>query len=180
MLGSSSSITGVVTISAILLIFHLAKTLLPDIGITQPVIYVYGGLIFELVLTQIASAYATVQTIDAISKSSGTFYYLTRGHSVAGDLIGLYELFAALGYLTWSLVISIVGFIMSGLLWQHYEIREKGAVTEGFLGLPFATTSMYKYLTLGLIVGGGAWISAMTLGDSANKLLGFFDNYDPT
>ena len=35
----------------------------------------------------------------------------------------------------------------------------------------------YKYLALGCVIGVGAWISGLALGDSAEKLLGFFDNY---
>jgi len=69
---------------------------------------------------------------------------------------------------------------MSGLMWSHYEVREEEAKIGGFFGLAFDTTSMYKYLFLGLIVGGGAMISAVALGDSATKLLGFFDNYNPS
>merc|ERR1719502_2523662 len=36
----------------------------------------------------------------------------------------------------------------------------------------------YKYLALGCVIGIGAWISGLSLGDSAQELLGFFDNYD--
>merc|ERR1712187_463779 len=35
----------------------------------------------------------------------------------------------------------------------------------------------YKYLALGYVIGIGAWISGLSLGDSAQELLGFFDNY---
>lgn len=37
---------------------------------------------------------------------------------------------------------------------------------------------MYKFFFSSIIVGVGAWISAIALGDSADKLLGFFDNYN--
>lgn len=36
----------------------------------------------------------------------------------------------------------------------------------------------YKFLALGFIIGIGAWISGLALGDSCAELLGFFDNYN--
>lgn len=36
----------------------------------------------------------------------------------------------------------------------------------------------YKFLALGFVIGIGAWISGLALGDSCAELLGFFDNYD--
>lgn len=36
----------------------------------------------------------------------------------------------------------------------------------------------YKFLALGFVIGIGAWISGLALGDSAAELLGFFDNYN--
>jgi len=39
----------------------------------------------------------------------------------------LYELFAGLSYLTWTLIISIVGYVAAGLLFAEFEKREVGA-----------------------------------------------------
>merc|ERR1711918_175205 len=36
----------------------------------------------------------------------------------------------------------------------------------------------YKYLALGCVIGVGAWISGLALGDSAEKLLNFFNEYE--
>ena len=144
-----------------------------------PELYVYGGLVLQLVLTQVASAYCSVKTVDSITTILGRFYYQKIGWSTEGDLIGLYETIAAIFYLIFALIISIVGFIMAGLTWQHYDTRLTEAKNNGFFGLAFDTSSMYKYLALGMIVGGGAWIAAIVLGDSADKLLAYFDAYDP-
>jgi len=41
--------------------------------------------------------------------------------------MGLYELFAGMGYLTWTLLISIVGYVAAGLLFEEFRVREAGA-----------------------------------------------------
>jgi len=92
--------------------------------------------------------------------------------------MGLYELFASLSYLTWTLVISIIGYIAAGLIFQKFVYREEGVVTQGSGGKAFGANDGYKYLALGVIIGGGSWVASVALGDSATKLLGFFDNYD--
>jgi len=89
----------------------------------------------------------------------------------------LYELLAGLMYLTWTLIISVVGYVAAGLLFQEYENRELGAA-QGSYGAAFGANDGYKYLALGTIIGGGAWIGSVALGDSATELLGFFNNYD--
>ena len=45
-------------------------------------------------------------------------------------------------------------------------------------GKTLTTIHGYKALALGFIIGIGAWISGLALGDSAAELLGFFDNYN--
>jgi len=140
--------------------------------------YAYTGDIIALVLSQLAAAFAAVKAIDAAIQTTSGFYYSYRGGSSTGDLIGLYELLAVFSYLTWSLVISIVGYVASALLWEEFEKREKGAKEGGFFGVAFAANDGYKYIALGCIIGAGAWISSIALGDSAKELLGFFANYN--
>jgi len=90
----------------------------------------------------------------------------------------LYELFAGFSYLTWTLIISVVGYVAAGLLFEEYAKREYGAATGGLGGAAFGANDGYKYLALGAIIGGGAWVGSVALGDSASELLGFFNNYD--
>ena len=118
-----------------------------------------------------AAAYAAVKTIDASVHTDKGFFYLWRGGSSTGDFMGLYELISVLMFLTWSLVISIVGYIEASLLWQKYEDYEKN-------GKEITQICGYKFLALGFVIGIGAWISGLALGDSAAELLGFFDNYN--
>merc|ERR1711898_21214 len=99
------------------------------------------------------------------------FYYTYSGASSTGDLLGLWELLAVVLFLTWSLAISVVGYVEGALLWERYETMEAAGETVTIV-------QGYKYLALGCVIGIGAWISGLSLGDSAQELLGFFDNYD--
>merc|ERR1712070_1051594 len=109
--------------------------------------------------------------IEAAVHFDKGFYYTYAGASQTGDYLGLWELLAVILFLTWSLAISIVGYVEGALLWQRYEAMEAA-------GLTVTVVEGYKYLALGCVIGVGAWISGLALGDSAEKLLGFFDNYD--
>ena len=115
--------------------------------------------------------------VDAVATVTTGFYYLQRGGSATGDFMGLYELFAGMGYLTWTLLISIVGYVAAGILFEEFMVREAGAAL-GIYGAAFGANDGFKYLALGTIIGGGAWIASVALGDSATELLGFFDNYN--
>merc|ERR1712072_824333 len=81
-----------------------------------------------------------------------------------------WELLSVILFLTWSLAISIVGYIEGAPLWERYEAMEAAGTTVTIV-------QGYKYLALGCVIGIGAWISGLSLGDSAEELLGFFDNY---
>ena len=85
--------------------------------------------------------------------------------------MGLYELLSVCAFLTWSLGISIAGYVEASMLWEKFEKIEKD-------GKSISQLQGYKFLALGFIIGIGAWISGLALGDSAAELLGFFDNYN--
>ena len=170
LLSITSSLSSVVGIAASFLVFHLGAQYIKTDGLT-PVFYAYSGDLIALVLSQLAAAYAAVKTIDASVHTTSGFFYNWRGGSSMGDYMGLYELLATLAFLTWSLVISIVGYVEAAQLWQKYEDMEKN-------GVAMTQIHGYKFLALGFIIGIGAWISGLALGDSCAELLGFFDNYN--
>merc|ERR1719263_1551565 len=92
-------------------------------------------------------------------------------NSTTGNLLGLWELLAVVLFLTWSLGISIAGYVEGALLWERYEAMET-------VGQTVTIVEGYKYLALGCVIGVGAWISGLALGDSAEKLLNFFNEYE--
>ena len=170
-LGIPSSLTGVIGIGIAMLIFKTASSAM-DPALTQwtPQFLAYAGELIALICSQLASAYAGVKSIEAAVHFGTGYYYQYSGASVIGDLLGLWELFAVIMFLTWSLLISIVGYVEGALLWERYSSMEA-------TGNIITIVQGYKYLSLGCIIGVGAWISGLALGESAHELLGFFDNY---
>merc|ERR1719313_346323 len=170
-LGLPSSLTSVIGLAVGMYIFKTASSSMdPAMAQWTPQLLAYAGDLIALVASQLAAAYAGVKSIEAAVSFSKGFYYQYSGASMVGDYLGLWELLAVVLFLTWALSISIVGYVEGALLWDRYETMEAAGTTVTMV-------EGYKYLALGCVIGIGAWISGLSLGDSAGKLLGFFDNY---
>ena len=141
-----------------------------------PTYLAYAGELIALVSSQLAAAYATVHAIESavIFLTSGTvlsnnqFYFLYAGYSSTFDLWGLWELIVVFMFITWALGISITGYVEAAFLWEKYETLE-------LAGKTITMSEGFKYLALGMLIGGGTWISGLALGDSANHMLRWFD-----
>merc|ERR1712167_492531 len=171
-LGVPASLSSVIGLGIATVIFKSASSYTdPAMAQWTPQFLAYAGDLIALVASQLAAAYAGVKSIEAAVSFEKGFYYKYRGGSAIGDYLGLWELLAVILFLTWSLAISIVGYVEGALLWERYEVLEAAGQT-------ITIVQGYKYLALGMVIGIGAWISGLALGDSAAELLGFFDNYD--
>merc|ERR1719247_517710 len=170
-LGVPASLSSVIGLGIATVIFKSASSASdPAMAQWTPQFLAYAGDLIALVASQLAAAYAGVKSIEASVSFLTGFYYQYRGGSSTGDLLGLWELLSVILFLTWSLAISIVGYVEGALLWERYEAMEAAGTTVTIV-------QGYKYLALGCVIGIGAWISGLSLGDSAAELLGFFDNY---
>jgi len=171
-LGVPASLSSVIGLGIATVIFRSASSSTdPALAQWTPQFLAYAGDLIALVASQLAAAYAGVKSIEASVHFLTGFYYTYSGYSANGDLLGLWELLAVVLFLTWSLGISVVGYIEGALLWERYETMEQAGQTVTIV-------QGYKYLALGCVIGVGAWISGLSLGDSAQELLGFFDNYE--
>merc|ERR1719440_2005078 len=171
-LGVPASLSSVIGLAVVMYIFKTASSSMdPAMAQWTPQFLAYAGDLIALVASQLAAAYAGVKAIEAAVHFDKGFYYTYAGASQTGDYLGLWELLAVILFLTWSLAISIVGYVEGALLWQRYEAMEAA-------GLTVTVVEGYKYLALGCVIGMGAWISGLALGDSAEKLIGYFDEYE--
>ena len=170
-LGLPAGLTSVVGLSIAMYIFKNASSSMdPAMAQWTPQFLAYAGDLIALVASQLAAAYAGTKSIQAAVNLDKGFYFTYSGASTVGDYLGLWELLAVMLFLTWSLAISVVGYVEGALLWDRYETMEAAGTTVTMV-------EGYKYLALGCVIGIGAWISGLALGDSADKLLGFFDEY---
>lgn len=171
-LGLPAGLSSVIGLSIAMYIFKNASSAMdPSMAQWTPQFLAYAGDLIALIASQLAAAYAGVKSVEAAVSFEKGFYYKYAGASETGDYLGLWELLAVILFLTWSLGISIVGYVEGALLWQRYEAMEAA-------GLTVTVVEGYKYLALGCVIGMGAWISGLALGDSAEKLIGYFDEYE--
>merc|ERR1719240_236907 len=171
-LGLPTSLTSVIGLAVGMYIFKTTSSSMhPAMAQWTPQFLAYAGDLIALVASQLAAAYAGVKAIEAAVRFDKAFYYTYAGYSSTGNLLGLWELLAVVLFLTWSLGISIAGYFEGALLWERYEAMET-------VGQTVTIVEGYKYLALGCVIGVGAWISGLALGDSAEKLLNFFNEYE--
>lgn len=130
-----------------------------------------------LIVSMVSSAYVAVKTVDAAVKTSGAFYSIYAGSSIIGDRLGIWELIAVLAYLMWSLVVTILAFVTASDLFDQTEARSLAVYTEGTYGTAVTQVMGIKGFTLLSILALGVWISAWTMGDTADELLNWFNEY---
>merc|ERR1719502_350899 len=144
-LGLPSSLTPVIGLAVGMYIFKTASSSMdPAMAQWTPQFLAYAGDLIALVASQLAAAYAGVKAIEAAVHFDKGFYYTYSGASTIGDYLGLWELLAVILFLTWSLAISIVGYVEGALLWERYEVMEAAGQT-------ITIVQGYKYLALGFL-----------------------------
>jgi len=91
-----------------------------------PIYFAYGGLLMELIMSMLASAYAITKIVDAAVKNSvsGSYYYTYRSNNELGNYMSMWELLNVIVFLTWSLVIMILGMVIGANLWEKFTALE--------------------------------------------------------
>jgi len=143
-----------------------------------PEFLIHSGILGSLIISLISAAYVATKTIDATVSFTNTFYAVYSGSSTFGDLLGLWELLFILLWLSWSLVVTILAFITASTLYDELEARSVAAATEGLYGQAVNIIDGIKGFTLLAILAMGVWISAYIIGDTADELLDWFNEYD--
>jgi len=137
-----------------------------------PIYFAYGGLLMEMIMSMLASAYAITKIVDAAVKNSvtGSYYYTYHSNSQLGNYMGMWELLNVIVFLTWSMVIMILGVYIGSDLWTKFELLESKNELTPLAG--------FKYLLLGFITAAGIWIAGLNVGDMSSSMLGIFDTYN--
>ena len=131
-----------------------------------------------MMMAFVSSAYVITKTIDAVIKwSLGAYEYAFsyRGGSEFGNYMALYELIAIIVSEGWALALTLMSLMWSFDLWALMEKREFQVKTEGSGGVPIDHIDAIKFFTLSMIVGFSSLVGGFSLGDSAYRLLFFFD-----
>ena len=144
--------------------------------------WVYTGILMSLIMTFISAAYVVTKTVDAGVKYTGAFisaYAATylNGVNAWGDNLGLFELIALLMFCMWSMMMSFAGLYTSYDLWGKMDARTIGVKNEGSGGVALDDVQAVKIFTLCMIMGVMSIVGGFSLGDVADKLITWFDQY---
>lgn len=140
---------------------------------------IYMGSLMNLITCLASSAYVAVKTIDAAIDLdlAGSIYSKYASFSDDGDLLGVWEIIFVIMFLSWSLIVTGLSYFTAVDVINYTGARELAVYTEGTLGVVATPMDAMKIFALLTVMGMGTWLSAQTLGDSADELLSWFNNY---
>ena len=140
------------------------------------------GALMAMIASFVAAAYVAKMSVEAVIAHTvafqQTYAAIYRNGSVTwGYNHGIFELVALLSFELWALVLTILGIVAAVEVWNMVEAREQGVKEEGVGGTPWDAREAFKFFTMEMIIGLGAVIGGYCLGDVADKLITWFDEY---
>lgn len=142
-----------------------------------PEFLVYFATLSALIIMIASSAFVAVKTTAAAVSFKKGFYYQYAGASLEGDLMYLWELIFVSAWLLWSTGVTVGAFYEAAAIIDTVTARETAVHTDGTMGTAITAVMAMKAFTLIMVMAFGTWISAYTLGDTADELIGWFDQY---
>lgn len=94
--------------------------------------------------------------------------------------MGLYETIFVVLFLLTSLYMTVSSLYGANIIWSAVELREADVVASGQYGTAVSMIDAMKMGALGMTIAMGTWISAYSLGNTVDELIGWFDDWtDP-
>jgi hypothetical protein len=139
---------------------------------------VYHAILIMLTSLYLASGYVVVKTVTAAVSFVTGFYYIYAGASTTGDQLTIYELIITGGWLFWSFFQAVGGTWLASRAWSALDERIAEAKANS-IGLENVLNGekTIKAVVLHLLVGFIHLVIAYCLGNTADVLVGWFDNY---
>lgn len=133
----------------------------------------------SLIMCLTGAAYVIVKTVLAGIDFSDGFYFKYADWSDFANQMWLYEIIVILLWQIWSLEVTIVALVSAGYIWSTLDARLAEAAA-GSIGVetPLTLDKAIKAFTLCMLTGLTVVIAAYALGESADELVAFFDDYD--
>jgi len=94
--------------------------------------------------------------------------------------MGLYETIFVVLFLGTSLYMTVASLYGANFIWSAVELREADVKASGQYGTAVSMVDAMKMGSLGMVIAMGTWISAYSLGNTVDELIGWFDDWtDP-
>lgn len=142
-----------------------------------PEFLLYFACLSALIIIIASSAFVAVKTTAAAVNFSLGYYFQYAGASREGDLMYAWELIFVSAWLLWSLAVTVGGYYEAAQIIDTLGARELGVHTDGTMGTAVTPVMAMKAFTLIMVMAFGTWISAYVLGQTADELIGWFDQY---
>merc|ERR1719198_100489 len=95
--------------------------------------------------------------------------------------MALYETIFVSLFLATSLTITLISLYAADQIWTLVDTRETGAAKDGAGGVAVSMMDVFKMGTLGFTATMATWITAYSLGNTVDELVGWFDDWtDPS
>jgi len=135
-----------------------------------------------MIASFVSAAYVIKMSVDAVIAHTSAFQQgyaavYRNGSETWGYNLGIFELVALGSYQLWAFVLTVLAIVGSMEIWNMIEAREVAVKEEGLGGTPFDAIEAMKFFVLEMIVGLGAVIGGYCLGDVADKLITWFDEF---
>lgn len=128
-----------------------------------------------------SAAYVIVMAVKAAINYTQAFVnayaFEYRGNSVWGNQLGLYELIAFILFAVWSLSTTIGAFYSMRRIMDMLQEKEIGVKKDGFGGVMLDDIQAMKFFTLEMLVGLTSVIAGYSMGNVADELVTFYDQY---
>lgn len=145
---------------------------------TAMVIYMVDVIV--LIVCLLSAAWIAVKSIAAAIDFVDGFAFNYRKGSLFGDMIGGLEVAAFGLYLATSLLVTVTSLIGASLVWYLVDERVVEVKEKGIFGVAVSVHDAIKFCALSFIVALGVAISAWSMGDTVDELVGWFDEWsDP-
>jgi len=142
-----------------------------------PEFLVYFATLSALIIMIASSAFVAVKTTAAAVNFSLGFYFQYAGASLEGDFMYLWELIFVSAWLLWSATVTIGAYYEASQIIDQLQLRELAVYKDGTMGTAVTPVMAMKAFTLIMVMAFSTWISAYTLGETADELIGWFDQY---
>lgn len=143
-----------------------------------PAELVYGTIIMMISTFYIGTGYVIELTIHAVVTFSDGFYYQYAGASQWGDNLGLWELIVFSAWAAWAFANAIGGTIIASQAWSLLDERLVEAKKDSIgFETPLTWDKALKVCTLMFVLSIVNGTVAYSLANTADELVGWFDNY---
>jgi len=141
--------------------------------------YVYYGVITMLFMSWCSAAYVVYMTVVAGISFTEGFYSIYANYSAEGNLMYLYEVLAIAALIIWGFVTIILSLWAGSMQWKAMDDRLAEANDNVFgMATPLRWSTGISHFLLSCLTGMTTMIAGVALGESAGKLIGYFDTYD--